>query len=125
SAVRDGLGWRPMARSALFHALRRILRKSSPAQAAAPDDGVSRRQFFGSLGALAVVPALGACGDDDSGEPSIAVIGGGIAGLTAAYFLALGGSSVTVYEASTRIGGRMYTDRTSYAGGQLIELGGE
>lgn len=112
-----------MARSTLFRALRRVLRKSSPDRQAAPS-GVSRRQFFGSLGALAVVPALGACGGDDE-DPSIAVIGGGIAGLSAGYFMALGGAKVTVYEASTRIGGRMYTDRTSYAGGQLVELGGE
>ena len=123
-----------MARSTLFRALRRALRKSSP-ERAVREGGVSRRQFFGSLGALAVVPALAACGDDggggngDGGDggsgSSVAVVGGGIAGLGAGYFLGLAGVKVDVYEASTRIGGRMYTDRTSLAGGQLAEMGGE
>jgi len=114
-----------MARSSLFHALRRALRKSSPTRAEG-ESGFSRRQFMGSLGALAVVPALSACGDDGGDDAlPIAVIGGGIAGLSAAYFLALAGVRVNVYEASMRIGGRMYTDRSSLAGGQLVELGGE
>jgi monoamine oxidase len=81
---------------------------------------------MGSLGALAVVPALGACGSDDGDDTlPVAVVGGGIAGLSAGYFLALAGVRVNVYEASTRIGGRMYTDRTTYTNGQLVELGGE
>ncbi|MDX2091980.1 MAG: FAD-dependent oxidoreductase [Kofleriaceae bacterium] len=113
-----------MARSSLFRALRRVLRKSSPTSAR--ESGVSRRQFIGSLGALAVVPALGACGSDDGDDVlPVAVVGGGIAGLSAAYFLALGGVRVNVFEASARIGGRMYTDRTTYTNGQLVELGGE
>ena len=40
----------------------------------------------------------------------IAVIGAGIAGLTAAYYLKKFGYEVTVYEASHRVGGRMTTD---------------
>lgn len=41
----------------------------------------------------------------------IAVIGAGIAGLTTAYFLNKYGYSVEVFEASSRVGGRMTTDR--------------
>ena len=41
---------------------------------------------------------------------NIAIIGAGIAGLTAAYYLQKFGYSVTVYEASNRVGGRMTTD---------------
>lgn len=44
---------------------------------------------------------------------NIAVIGAGIAGLTAAYYLKKQGYTVTVYEASNRVGGRMTTDRVS------------
>jgi oxygen-dependent protoporphyrinogen oxidase len=40
----------------------------------------------------------------------IAVIGAGIAGLTAAYFLKKSGHDVTVFEASERVGGRMTSD---------------
>lgn len=42
---------------------------------------------------------------------TIAVIGAGIAGLTAAYYLQKFGYTVTVYEESNRVGGRMTTDR--------------
>jgi len=42
---------------------------------------------------------------------SVAVIGAGIAGLTAAYELARGGFTVTVYEADSRFGGRSLTVR--------------
>lgn len=91
--------------------------------------GPSRRDFFlGSLGAAALVPFASACGDNikpgESG-PGIVVIGGGMAGLTAAHFLRLAGVHADVYEASMRIGGRMYTDRTTLGNGQLVELGGE
>lgn len=41
----------------------------------------------------------------------IAVIGAGIAGLTAAYYLRKYGYTVIVYEASNRVGGRMSTDK--------------
>ena len=42
---------------------------------------------------------------------NIAVIGAGIAGLTAAYYLKKYGYTVTVYEAANRVGGRMTTDK--------------
>ena len=40
-----------------------------------------------------------------------AVVGGGIAGLTAAHDLARGGNEVVVYEASDRVGGKLRTER--------------
>lgn len=43
-------------------------------------------------------------------SPRVLVIGAGIAGLTAAHFLANAGVSVRVLEASDRVGGRMTTD---------------
>ena len=39
----------------------------------------------------------------------IAVVGGGIAGLTAAWTLRRRGADVTVYEASERLGGKLQT----------------
>lgn len=41
----------------------------------------------------------------------VAVVGGGIAGLTAALTLQERGAEVTLYEASARLGGKIYTDR--------------
>jgi protoporphyrinogen/coproporphyrinogen III oxidase len=51
---------------------------------------------------------------------SIAIIGGGLAGLTAAYCLKQRGSRVVIYEASDRIGGVVKSERR---GGYLAELG--
>jgi monoamine oxidase len=55
---------------------------------------------------------------------SIAIIGGGVAGLTAAYRLQAAGAKPVVYEASNRWGGRMYTVYDFYKG-MFCELGGE
>lgn len=129
-----------MGRSPLFKAVRSFLRRAhaantlgmSPEEAAtARPHGPSRRDVL--LGSL-LVPLAAACGDnlkppgDGGGEdgPGIVIVGGGIAGLTAAHFLRLAHVRGDVYEASMRIGGRMWTDRESLsASGQLVELGGE
>lgn len=55
----------------------------------------------------------------------VAVIGGGMAGLHCAHRLAQAGVDVTVYEASDRAGGRMWTARGMFPGDQIAELGGE
>ena len=128
-----------MARSPLFTALRRYLRRAHAANvlgipaeevATAQQHGPSRRDFFlGTIGAAALVPLAAACGDNlkpGSEDPGIVIIGGGIAGLTCAHFLRLAKVHADVYDSSMRVGGRMYTDRTSLAAtGQLVELGGE
>lgn len=117
-----------MARSSLFRALRRVFRRARAAKlGVAEAQGPSRRDvFLGSLGAMALAPLVTACGDNSGDEvPPIAIIGGGIAGLTAAHFLSLAGVRAQVFEAQMRVGGRMFTDRTTYTNGQLVELGGE
>src|SRR5262249_53003716 len=57
--------------------------------------------------------------------PRIAIVGGGIAGLNAALTLKDAGYASTIYEASSRIGGRMHSDTTSWANGQGSEHFGE
>ena len=57
--------------------------------------------------------------------PRVAVVGAGLAGLTAAYRLRQAGVAATVYEASTRLGGRCWTRRGDFAEGQIAEHGGE
>jgi monoamine oxidase len=60
------------------------------------------------------------------GTPRIAVIGAGLAGLTCAYRLKQAGYEATVYEASAeRLGGRCWTLRGFFDGGQIAEHGGE
>jgi monoamine oxidase len=57
--------------------------------------------------------------------PRIVVVGGGLAGLTAAYRLKQGGYAAQVYEASDRTGGRCWSIRGVFADGQIAEHGGE
>ncbi|HEY4178875.1 MAG TPA: FAD-dependent oxidoreductase [Kofleriaceae bacterium] len=127
-----------MARSKVFRAVRRWLRLARDteqnldpvAAEKAREWALSRRSFFlGTMGTAALLPLVSACGDNtkpDEPGPGIAIIGGGIAGMTAAHFLRLGGVQAQVFEASMRIGGRTYTDRETYSDdGQIVELGGE
>jgi monoamine oxidase len=59
-----------------------------------------------------------------SDEPVI-IIGGGLAGLTAAYHLMKAGVPCEIHEALTRVGGRVYTQDRFNADGMFCELGGE
>src|SRR5688500_5842580 len=133
-----------MARTALFASLRRMLAAAqiarrtgrTPAEVLtevearkAAKRGPSRRDVLGgALAGAVVLPLASACGDDGGGSAAdvqVAVIGGGIAGLHCAFRLAEAGVDVRVYEASGRTGGRMFTGRDLFPGGQICELGGE
>src|SRR5947207_350901 len=74
----------------------------------------SRRRFLtnaAKLTALAGVSGLyNACAPaNKKTQPSIAIIGAGIAGLHAAYILKQAGYTSYVYEASGRVGGRIHS----------------
>jgi monoamine oxidase len=56
---------------------------------------------------------------------SVAIVGAGLAGLTCGWRLRQAGIAATVYEASTRLGGRCWTRRGDVAAGQIAEHGGE
>jgi monoamine oxidase len=57
--------------------------------------------------------------------PRIAVVGAGLAGLTATYRLKQAGYSAQLYEGNSRIGGRCYSLRGVFPDGLLSEHGGE
>ncbi len=57
--------------------------------------------------------------------PRIGIVGAGIAGVNAALTLHDAGFASTVYEASSRIGGRMHSNTTNWANGQSSEWCGE
>jgi monoamine oxidase len=103
-----------MARTPLFGALKRAMLQSG----AAGPRALSRRSF------LAMTAALAACQGRTRGG-DVAIVGGGTAGLTAAYRLQNAGRAVTLYEASDRLGGRMFTRRDFNEDRQFCELGGE
>jgi monoamine oxidase len=80
-----------------------------------------RSLLMSPLGLAFVPPALAA-------DPDVAIIGAGVAGLTAARTLMAAGKSVQVIEARERIGGRAVTDSTTFGfpfdhGAQWIEAG--
>jgi monoamine oxidase len=100
--------------------LARIARVHDPAQ-------VSRRAFLArtvAVGAAGALPAWSkvAAGTERS---RIVIVGGGLAGLTAAYTLAQAGMRATLVEGSPRLGGRCWTERGAFADGQIAERGGE
>jgi monoamine oxidase len=89
-------------------------------------DGISRRDFLKAGGAtLGAAVVAGKIPRFSGPTPRIAVIGAGIAGLTAALTLRDHGVPSTVYEASGRVGGRMHSDTTSWLNGQTSEFCGE
>jgi monoamine oxidase len=89
---------------------------------------LSRRTIV-KLGAVAplglAVPTAVAATKPPVKPARVAVIGAGMSGLTAALTLADNGIGCTVYEASGRVGGRMYSNDSYWADGQTSEWGGE
>jgi monoamine oxidase len=55
----------------------------------------------------------------------IVVVGAGLAGLTCAYRLKQAGYRAQIFEGNDRVGGRCWTDRGTFADGQIAEHGGE
>lgn len=69
---------------------------------------------------------LPACATTNAGQKRrVAIVGGGIAGLTAAWRLVNQGHEVHLYEGSGRVGGRMFTRRNFNDDGMFVELGAE
>lgn len=58
-------------------------------------------------------------------QPRIVILGAGMAGLNCAYQLQKAGYSATLYEASKRAGGRIYSEQNVLNPGLVTELGGE
>jgi monoamine oxidase len=130
-----------MARTRAFAVLRRSLRLALAAQrsglsaaeqierARAAAFRPTRRELLragAATTAAALLPWKTACSSGDAGSDArVAVVGAGMAGLLCAYRLQQGGVRAEVFDANTRVGGRMFTARGMLAGGQLAELGGE
>ena len=125
-----------MARSPLFRKLvlalqtaRRSYLKTHDLPLPLPGSDWSRRKFIKTTAAAGVAGLASGClsfpkdAEALPSNPTIAVIGAGIAGLNAAYQLKKAGHKATVYEARSRIGGRMHS--VDMGNGLIVDLGAE
>jgi len=87
--------------------------------------GVSRREILAGSAAAAASLALPEISIAAGPRPRIAIVGAGIAGLNAALTLQDAGVTSAVYEASGRIGGRMFSNTTIWQDRQVSEWCGE
>ena len=117
-----------MPRSSLLNALMRIAadvdRAQRPARPVGWGPEIERRAALrgaASLAGMALLPRLPALA---AAEARVAIVGAGLAGLTAAYELSKVGLKPHVYEGSTRLGGRCYSIKFP-DNGQIAEHGGE
>ncbi len=125
-----------MSRTPLLRSIRQLVRdlRASRATGVPVDEleevraehkaKLSRRHFLAgaAVGAAAfAVPRAARAAT----QPSVTIVGGGIAGLTCALTLRDKGYASTVYEASGRIGGRMFSNASYFAANQVSEWGGE
>ena len=120
-----------MSRTPLFAAIQKALARSArDAGIILPQSSaLTRRRLLrlsaAAAGATALSPVFKWSAHAKEEAPrSIAIIGGGVAGLTAAYRLQAAGVKPIVFEASNRWGGRMFTQYDFYKG-MFCELGGE
>jgi monoamine oxidase len=125
-----------MARTSLTQRLQELVatiateRGDAPARADA-GTAISRRDALRLGGAFGIAAASGALASpaaartSDSSPATVAIVGAGLAGLSCAYDLKRAGLQATVYEASSRVGGRSWTLRGAFADGQFVERGGQ
>jgi len=89
---------------------------------------ISRREFLrraGGAGLVLVGAAALPRAARGATAPRIVIVGGGIAGLSAALTLADKGVASTIYESSNRVGGRMHSQTGYWLDGQVSEWCGE
>ena len=94
--------------------------------------GPTRRDVLKGIGVAAATGVFGSTASASPVRPtaSVGIVGGGLAGLSAADTLAGAGIAATIYEGRDRIGGRQWSMGGSFAGpvmfpGQVVERGGE
>ncbi len=123
----------------LILALQRARRENlqaegKPAPVTKEQVGWTRRRFMktaalaGAAGAVSgalPLPVRALTATDFGPAHRIAIVGGGIAGLNAAYQLKKAGISATVYEARRRVGGRILSVTGAIGEGLVTDLGGE
>lgn len=128
-----------MPKSLFFKNIKSLIFQASPAdyRKGTVSQESSRRSFIKSSIATtaALIPITQILGGCKTGlqrqvssstlEAPVVILGGGIAGLTAAYRLTQASVPCSIFEASARLGGRMFTKTKFNDEGMTCELGGE
>jgi monoamine oxidase len=114
-----------MARTPLAGTLQQIAAQASTDAGTLPRP--TRRQLLAGSAGIAAAAAAGRFAPTAraADAPRIVVVGAGLAGLSCAYRLQQAGYTAQIHEASDRIGGRCWSDTSSFANGQIVEHGGE
>lgn len=120
-------------RTPLFYAIKSAIRqnkvdafsKNSALAQWSAKIALNRRNFL-KISALAAIPSYQtACQGTSSKSIKVAIVGAGFAGLNAAYTLQNMGISATIFEASKRVGGRVFSVKDALGKGITTELGAE
>ncbi len=112
----------------LKNAFRKAVENDAVSKALLQQKQESRRTFLKNAAALAAGTALIPVilkANSFKKDKNIIIIGGGMAGLNAAYQLQKLGINSKVYEASSRTGGRMFTMKDYFGDGITTDIGGE
>ena len=120
-----------MGRSDAFHRLRRAIRLAFHSDHPGAPPPRDRRRFIGGIAAgiaTTVLAPLSLPARRARATPrtsgSVAIVGAGLAGLACADTLAARGIAATIFEGSTRVGGRCFSLSGLFPG-QVAERGGE
>lgn len=132
------------AKTPLLQFLANCLRKASGIeQAEAVGKGTTRRKFLKTTSSITIgttlVSGMESCAKAginvlaagqmaarrSTAQPSIAIVGAGIAGLYAAWLLKQKNYTCSIFEGSSRTGGRMFTKQNIMGAGLYTEVGGE
>lgn len=121
------------AHTPLFGALQRLLASAEPGRGAPRSGrplagarrGATRRDFLKLAGAASLALAGEAEAAVFHETAKVAIVGAGLAGLTAAHYLRSHRIAPYVYEAASRFGGRVQTAVDLLAPGVTTEFGGE
>lgn len=108
---------------ALEAARRAALAEARLAMPEPAGDGLSRRRLIAGLAAVTATAALPRPARAQAPVGPVAIVGGGIAGLTALHHLTKAGIDARLFEARTRLGGRMLTVKAK--GTPAFEMGGQ
>src|SRR4051794_31383335 len=75
---------------------------------------LSRRQFLGGAAAVGAMAMTRRAWATPKANLDVGIVGAGLAGLQCAYELGLVGTSASLYEASSRVGGRQFSLRDKF-----------